>query len=72
MTLTLAAATLRARILRELVRIRARSWEGGPHIVWRDGTLIADDDTELTEEHVTRLAALPDGAGAERVWEVLR
>lgn len=66
MTITTTLATLRAALLRELVRLNARSWEGGPHVVVRQGVLLlawADEQHEATDATLAALRALPDGAG---------
>lgn len=76
MTLTTEQATLRASFRRELLRLRARPFEGGPMHATRQGVLLAFDDSdercvEVKSEAIERLKALPDGAGVEEVWRAL-
>lgn len=68
-------ATRRARFRTELVRLRARAWEGGPEVVYREGAMLVawpDDHSHLLEErHVSALRGLPDGCGPAWVREAV-
>lgn len=76
MTVSLATADVRARFMRELHRLHARPFQGGPMTAVRLDYLLAFDDSDertyvVTEETLARLASLPDAVGADSVWEAL-
>lgn len=76
MTLTTQAATLRASLRRELVRLHATPRLGGPFHATREGVLLAFDDSGercyvVTSSTITDLGHLKDCAGPDAVWALL-
>ena len=77
MTLTPAAATLRASFRAHLIRLHATPRLGGPFHAYRDGELLAFDDSGESREYVVdsatiaALELLLDGAGPEEVWHAI-
>lgn len=74
-TLSIHVADLRASLMRELSRLHARHYQGGPRIEVRDGALYAQAAhgplVEIDSDLIAVLARLPDGAGVDAVAGVL-
>lgn len=70
MSIPLPLASLRADLKRELQRLNARDWEGGPYVVLRQSVLMVEH-VEATPAVLERLRALPDGAGPVAAWRAL-
>jgi hypothetical protein len=66
---------LRASLLRELIRLRACRYQGGPCIETRDGVLYAraasGSMVKVDADLIAVLTRLPEGAGPDVVAEVL-
>ena len=72
----IAAHDLRAAFNRELLRLAARPWLGGPHCAIREGVLLAwmpgqEGATVIDQERMEALARVEDAAGPEKVGKVL-
>ena len=75
-SISVRLADLRAAFRRELRRLHARPVDGGPMDAVREGALLAffpplGQSYTVTHATVAALNALPNGAGVERVKEVL-
>lgn len=73
---SLAPHDLCAAFNRELLRLAARPWLGGPHCAIREGVLLAwmpnqDGVTIIDQARMEALARLEDAAGPEKVGKVL-
>lgn len=74
-TIPIATASLRAQMLREMIRLLALHYQGGPRIEVRDGALYAQAPhgplVEVDADLIAVLRRLPDGAGSDAVAAVL-
>lgn len=73
MSVSVEVASLRAALRRELVRLHARAFQGGPYDVIRDGELLAFRDAEYVVDSgtIAALVTLPDGCGPVVVWQAI-
>ena len=67
---------LKSGLRRELLRLKARPFEGGPSCAARNGTLWvfrkeSAENLPVTKAVLVSLAALSDGAGAEQAWQAI-
>jgi hypothetical protein len=73
MPLSTEAADLRARLRKQLKRLRARPQEEGPLVAYRDGKLLVAGKATyvVTPEMIAELECLRAGAGSVAVWKVI-
>lgn len=74
-TIPIATASLRAQMLREMIRLLALHYQGGPRVEVRDGDLYAQAKhgplVKVDSDLIDVLRRLPDGAGSDAVAAVL-
>ena len=73
MALSTEAAILRAGLRRELKRLQCRPQEGGPFVIYRDGSLLVSGNKDLivTQKMIEELECLRLGTSVETVWKVI-